>query len=66
MNTKLRARIIECFGHQWKFAEAVGIHESQVSRVIQRGQQLSSDQAAKWSEALGCDPEELGLEVIHD
>lgn len=34
MNQKLKAKIIERFGSQWKFAHAAGLHEAQVSRFV--------------------------------
>lgn len=58
VNKALRARIVEFYGNQCAFAEAVGCTQATVSRVL-RGQHLPKKQKAKaWCEALGLAPEE--------
>lgn len=52
MNTILKARIIEIFGSQWKFAQAIEEHESAVSRVIRGRRSLSEKERRKWVTAL--------------
>ena len=53
MNNKLKAHIVERFGHQWKFAQAVGIHEAEVSRVIRGHRTLSETDRQTWASVLG-------------
>lgn len=52
MNTLLKAKIIEIFGSQWKFAQAIDEHESAVSRVIRGRRSLSEKERCKWAAAL--------------
>ena len=42
-NRKVRARIIELFGSQWQFAQALGIHESLVSHVLRGKRELGEE-----------------------
>jgi len=52
MNRKLKAKIIENHGSQWRFAHALGIHESEVSKIIRGKGTLSPDERRKWAHAL--------------
>lgn len=61
MNFKLKARIVERFGSQWKFAQAVKDHESNISKVIRGRKRLKPEIQKRWAKVLGCEPEELGL-----
>jgi hypothetical protein len=56
---KVKLKIIEKFGGQWKFAAAIGEHESVVSKVMCGRRPLSEDKQRIWSKALGCKSEEL-------
>jgi transcriptional regulator with XRE-family HTH domain len=56
---KLRARIIEKFGVQADFAEALGVDESLVSRILHGRRTLSSEDSEKWAKLLKCKAEEL-------
>ena len=56
-NRILKAKIIEHFGSQWRFAQSLGIHESVVSKVISRRRPLNDSTKQKWAKALNCDPE---------
>jgi len=59
MNLKLKAMIILRFGTQEDFAAAVNERSSLVSLVV-RGRRLISDQRKlRWSEVLGCTPNEI-------
>ena len=54
MNLTLKAKIVEKFGFQWKFAQAADVHESIVARVIRGRRELSEEQKRTWAELLGC------------
>jgi plasmid maintenance system antidote protein VapI len=59
MNRKLKAKIIENHGSQWQFAHALGIHESEVSRIIRGTRTLNPEDRRKWAEALSVKEEEI-------
>jgi ribosome-binding protein aMBF1 (putative translation factor) len=59
MNQKLKAKIIEMFGTQSDFSQAIKEDESVVSRII-RGRRIPDDeQIRKWAAALGCKPDQI-------
>ena len=58
MNRKLKGKIVEKFGSQWEFAQAVHEHESNVSRIIRGRRELSGESKKVWADALG---EELAV-----
>lgn len=49
---KLKGRIVEKFGSQSRFAEALGTTENTVSRKMQSKVEFSKDDMIKWSELL--------------
>lgn len=59
MNLKLKAKIIEKYGGQWKFAPKVGEHESAVSKIVRGRKHLSQEKKEKWAKVLDCDVEEI-------
>jgi hypothetical protein len=59
MNRILKARIVEKYGTQSDFAQAVGIDETVVSRVVRGRRVLDKDRQSLWAEALKCKPEEV-------
>ena len=59
MNRKLKARIIEKFGTQADFAQAVKIDETVVSRVVRGRRILQPKIQAQWADVLHSDPCEL-------
>jgi len=59
MDRKLKARIIERFGSQFDFSQAIHEHESLVSKVIRGRRKLSLEDKKKWAKALKCNPVEL-------
>ena len=59
MNRKLKAKIIEHYGSQWHFAQAVKERESIVSRVIHGKRNLTDKKQAAWCRALKAETEEL-------
>ncbi len=59
MNRILKGQIVTHFGNQWNFAQAVKMHESDVSRVV-RGRRTLPVQAQKeWADLLNSTPQEL-------
>ncbi len=61
MNKKLKARIVEHYGTQFGFAQAIGEHESVISLVVRGRRSLSERQRQKWESALGCDLSNFGV-----
>jgi len=59
VNTKLKARIVELFGSQADFAQALGCHESRISQIVRGRRKLTPDQIKDWKKALKCDDEFL-------
>jgi len=51
----LKAKIIEQFGSQWRFAQAIGVHESMVSKAIHGRRPLDEATKKEWAEVLKCD-----------
>ena len=54
MNKRLKAKIIEFFGTQADFAQALGIDESFVSRVIRGRRELDTANQNHWAKLLKC------------
>jgi transcriptional regulator with XRE-family HTH domain len=54
MNKPLKVRIIEVFGTQADFAQALGIDESYVSRVIRGRRGLDTANQNRWAKLLKC------------
>jgi hypothetical protein len=54
VNIKLKGKIIENYGHQWKFAAKVDMAESVVSKIINRRRELSVEDKRIWAKALKC------------
>ena len=59
MNRQLKAKIIENYGHQWRFAKAVNERESVVSEIINGKRCLTDKKKKSWGRALKADPETL-------
>lgn len=57
---KLRGRIIEIYGTQGKFAEALGTTDNTVSRKMNMATSFSTDDIVKWSELLNIPKDEIG------
>jgi plasmid maintenance system antidote protein VapI len=55
MNKKLKAKIIENFGSQADFAQALRLQESVVSRVVNGRRSLRPEDVEKWARILDCD-----------
>lgn len=61
---KLKARIIEIYGSQWKFAHAIGVQEAIVSRVLKGKIPLSDSSIGTWAAALRVNEEEITVDQI--
>lgn len=57
---KLRGRIVEKYGTQEKFAKAVGISETALSKKMQCKTGISQSDICLWSKLLDIQPEEYG------
>jgi len=57
MNRSLKAEIVKKFGCQADFSEAIGVHESIISRVVRGRKTLSPETQDLWAKTLGCSPE---------
>ena len=60
-NRKVRSKIVELYGSQADFSQAVGRDEPFVSRVLNGRRQLTGQERALWASVLGCSLEELQL-----
>lgn len=54
MNRKLKSKIVEEFGCQANFAQAMRLDESVISRVVNGRRSLSTEDAKRWSRVLNC------------
>ena len=52
----LKAKIIETFGTQADFGQALGVDDSVISRVLRGRKKLTKICAATWLKKLKCDP----------
>lgn len=59
--SKLRGRIIEKYGSQKQFAEAIGISEVAMSRKMNCETGFSQKDIIKWAEALEIEVKDYGL-----
>jgi plasmid maintenance system antidote protein VapI len=60
MNMNLKVAILKSkFKNQYEFAQAVGFHESDISRVIFGRRELSPEQKQQWADTLGVKLEEI-------
>ncbi|MFC1827095.1 DUF739 family protein [Thermodesulfobacteriota bacterium] len=54
MNQKLKGKIIEVYGTQADFAQAINKDESFVSRIIRKRRNLTEEEQQHWADLLGC------------
>lgn len=59
VNKILKARIIEKYGSQADFAQAMQTDETLVSRIVRGRRILTSEVQKEWAKALGCKPKDL-------
>lgn len=62
---KLRARMIEIYGGQWRFANAINEHESMVSKILLGRRELSPEKRKVWAKALDIKESEI-LKGLND
>ena len=58
-NRKLKSKIVEQYGTQSDFAQALGADDSRISRVVCGRRIIPSEEQKRWAEKLGTTPEEL-------
>jgi plasmid maintenance system antidote protein VapI len=59
MNQKLKAKIIENYGSQFRFAHALGTHETEISAVVRGRKTLEPDKLREWARLLNCNVEDV-------
>ncbi len=59
MNRKLKAKIVEQFGSQSNFSEAVKTQESTISRVVRGRRKLSQADQKIWAKILDTELKDL-------
>jgi hypothetical protein len=59
LNLKLKARIIEKYGSQVDFSEAIKIDETLVSKVVRGRRTLDLEKQIVWADALQCKPKDI-------
>jgi transcriptional regulator with XRE-family HTH domain len=59
LNRKLKAKIIEEYGTQADFADAIGTDEPFVSRVVRGRRTLDLERQSVWAKELGCNPKDI-------
>lgn len=59
--SKLRGRIVEKFGSQVRFAEAIGISQVSLSRKLNCEVGFSQKEIVKWAELLDIKTKDYGL-----
>jgi len=59
MNKTLKAKIIERYGTQADFGEAIDTDETLISRVVRGRRVLKPSIQKAWAEALGCKPKDI-------
>ena len=64
MNKILKAKIVEKYGTQADFAQAIGIDETIVSRVVRGRRELDKDHQSLWADALQCNPGDVFIKII--
>ena len=58
---KIRGKIVEVYGSQKAFADAVGTSEQTITAKLAGRSQFSMDDIIQWSNALGISAEEVGI-----
>jgi plasmid maintenance system antidote protein VapI len=64
MNKILKAKIIEKYGSQADFAQAIKTDETIISRIIRGRRTLDSETQHTWARVLGCNAEDIFNESI--
>lgn len=63
---KLRGKIVEMYGTQEKFAEALGVMSATVSQKLKNKREMTRADILKWAELLNIPPEEIHLYFFSD
>ena len=58
--SRLRGRIVECFGTNSRFAAAIERSNSHVSKVLNGKVYLGQDEIGSWCEALKIEQDDIG------
>ena len=67
MNWSLKQQIIDTFGSQVDFAQAVNVNETIVSKVVRGRRTLPVEKQVEWAKALNRTPRELfGRESLNE
>ena len=61
MYAKLRGRIVEKYGSQSAFADAIGLSKNITNKKLNGKVGISSDDIKRWSSLLDIDRDEIGL-----
>ena len=64
MNKKLKAKIIERYGTQADFAQAIDIDETFISKIIRGRRTLQPEKKALWAKTLRCRPRDIFADEI--
>ncbi len=59
MNRKLKAAIVQAYGTQSDFAQAMRCPEAVVSKVVRGRRSLDEEEQTRWAQALAASKEEL-------
>ena len=65
MNRKLKAKIVEHYGQQWRFAKSIGIHDSLLSKFVTGARDAPPEMQEKIAEKLDCPAKEIFPELNH-
>lgn len=60
-NAKLKGRIVEKFGSQKAFADALGVTDTTVNNKLNNRRLMSQDDIASWAETLEIPLDQIGL-----
>lgn len=58
-SNKLKGRIVEVYGTQGAFAEALGVHQQTVSQKLKNKRELTRAEIEHWCELLKIEREEI-------
>ncbi len=59
MNLKLKIRILESFGAQWKFCKTIDMHDSLLSKFITGAREPNAEHKKIIADGLGCKIKDL-------
>jgi hypothetical protein len=59
MNLKLKARIIEQYGAQYRFARELNVQETEITNVVHGRKELAPNELREWARLLKCKAKDL-------